>query len=59
MATREPQNGGWGLERGVTLGFWALLSTFAKLVIDPSTPIPSMRTSKIKNDCQGRLSYNE
>ena len=25
-----PQNGLWGLEMGVPLGFWALLSTFAK-----------------------------
>ena len=30
MAARGPQNGRRGLERGQTLGFWALLSTFAK-----------------------------
>ena len=30
MATTEPRNGQQGLERGLTLGFWALPSTFAK-----------------------------
>ena len=30
MAARGPQNGRRGLERGPTLGYWALLSTFAK-----------------------------
>ena len=29
---RRPQNGRRGLERGVPLSFWALLSTFAKLI---------------------------
>ena len=28
MAARGPQNGRRGLERGLTLGFWALPSTF-------------------------------
>ena len=37
MAARGPKNGRRGLERGLTLGFWALPSTFADL----STP--SMR----------------
>ena len=32
MRTSKIQNGHWGLERGVPLGFWALLSTFAKYV---------------------------
>ena len=36
MATRGPQNGQRGLERGLTLGSWALNKVF-----DPSTP--SMR----------------
>ena len=30
MAARGPQNGRRGLERGPTLGYWALPSTFAK-----------------------------
>ena len=28
MATIVPQNGLWGLERGLTLGYWALQATF-------------------------------
>ena len=30
MATRGPQNGQWGLERGLSLGYWALQTAFAK-----------------------------
>ena len=30
MAARGPQNGRRGLERGPTLGYWALQYTFAK-----------------------------
>ena len=44
MAARGPQNGRRGLERGPTLGYWALPSSFAKKVFDPSTP--SMRKGR-------------
>ena len=44
MATNGPQNGQPGLESGLSLSFWALPSTFAKLVFYPSTP--SMRKGR-------------
>ena len=46
MATRGPQNGRRGLERGSTLGYWPFLATFAKF-FDPSTP--SMRKGTMEN----------
>ena len=41
MAIRGPQNGRWGLERGLTLGYWAFESLSLNKFFDPSTP--SMR----------------
>ena len=51
----ESQNGQRGLEKGLPLGFWALPSTFAKQVFDPSISSRRKGRDREKNDKKWKI----